>query len=64
MNVMLKYLVLTAKTGKTFSFPKAILPQLSALYQSCCIKNSQKFLANSIVPDLSKCTLLSFKCFS
>ena len=55
---------LTPKTVELFSLPKAILPLLSALYQSCGKKNLQTFLANSIVPDLFKRTLLSFKCLS
>ena len=56
--------LLTPETVELFSLPKAVLPLLSALYQSCFNKNSQIFLANSIVPDLFRWTLLSFKCLS
>ena len=53
--------LLTAETIELFSLPKAVLPLSSALYQSCCNKNRQTLLANSIVPDLFRWTLLSFK---
>ena len=52
------------KTAELFSLPKVILPLVSTLYQSCFNKNSQAFLVNSVVPDLLKWTLLSFKCLS
>ena len=51
----------TPKTVELFLIPKAMLPLLSALYQSCGNKNSQTFLANSIAPGLFKGTLFSFK---
>ena len=56
--------LLTPETFEIFSLPKAVLSLLSALYQSCCNKNSQTFLASSIVPDLFRWTLLWFKCLS
>ena len=56
--------LLTPETVEFFSLPKVVLPLLSALFQSCCNKNRQTFLANSIVADLFRWTLLSFKCVS
>ena len=56
--------LLTPETVEFFSLPKVVLPLLSALFQSCCNKNWQTFLANSIVPDLFRWTLLSFKSLS
>ena len=50
--------LLTPETVELFSLPKAVLPILSALYQSCCNKNSKTFLTNSIVPDLFKWTFI------
>ena len=56
--------LLTPETVEFFSLTKAVLSLLSELHQSCCNKNSQAFLANSIVPDLFRWTLLSLKCLS
>ena len=56
--------LLTPETVELFSLPKAVLPLLSALYQSYCNQNLQTFLVNSVVPDLYRWTLLSFKYLS
>ena len=56
--------LLTPGTFEIFSLPKEVLLLLSVLYQSCCNKNLQTFLAISIVPDLFRWTLLLFKCLS
>ena len=64
---MLRYWVTYSWRGRTLLALQGSITAialLSALYQSCCNKNSQIFLANSIVPDLFRWTLFSFKCLS
>ena len=54
--------LLSTKTIIHFPCSRNILPLLLALYQSWYNKNSQTFLANSVVLNLFKWNLYSFKC--
>ena len=56
--------LITPESVEIFSLARAVLPLLSAPNQSCCNEGSLTFLANVIVPDLFKWTLLSLKCIS